>query len=74
MRDAMQVLATINVDQSLGRELVRHAHRSWQHRHRHDPQTRRGLLDQNYFKLKIRQTAVPETPLALFPALCSNAG
>lgn len=27
----------------------------------------RGLLDQDYFKLKIRQTAVPETPLALFP-------
>jgi len=34
----------------------------------------RGLLDQNYFKLKTRQTAVPELPLALFPALCSNAG
>jgi transposase len=27
----------------------------------------RGLLDQEYFKLKIRQTAVPEPPLALFP-------
>lgn len=27
----------------------------------------RGLLDQHYFKLKIRQTAVPEPPLALFP-------
>jgi len=27
----------------------------------------RGLLDQDYFKLKIRQTAVPEPPLALFP-------
>lgn len=27
----------------------------------------RGLLDQHYFKLKIRQTAVPELPLALFP-------
>lgn len=26
----------------------------------------RGLLDQDYFKLKIRQTAVPELPLALF--------
>lgn len=29
----------------------------------------RGLLDQHYFKLKIRQTAVPEPRLALFPAL-----
>lgn len=27
----------------------------------------RGLLDQNYFKLKIRQTAAPEPPLQLFP-------
>lgn len=27
----------------------------------------RGLLDQDYFKLKIRQTAVPEPPLQLFP-------
>jgi transposase len=27
----------------------------------------RGLLDQHYFKLKIRQSALPETPLALFP-------
>jgi transposase len=27
----------------------------------------RGLVDQHYFKLKIRQTAVPEPPLALFP-------
>ncbi|MGH9601017.1 MAG: ISL3 family transposase, partial [Terriglobales bacterium] len=27
----------------------------------------RGLLDQDYFKLKIRQTAVPEPPLSLFP-------
>lgn len=27
----------------------------------------RGLLDQDYFKLKIRQTNVPEPPLALFP-------
>ncbi len=27
----------------------------------------RGLLDQDYFKLKIRQTAVLEPPLALFP-------
>jgi len=27
----------------------------------------RGLLDQRYFKLKIRQTAVPELSLALFP-------
>lgn len=27
----------------------------------------RGLLDTDYFKLKIRQTAVPEPPLALFP-------
>lgn len=27
----------------------------------------RGLLDQDYFKLKIRQTAVPEPPLLLFP-------
>ncbi|MDE0853583.1 MAG: ISL3 family transposase [Nevskia sp.] len=27
----------------------------------------RGLLDQHYFKLKIRQTALPEPPLALFP-------
>ena len=27
----------------------------------------RGLLDQNYFKLKIRQTAVAEPPVALFP-------
>ena len=34
----------------------------------------RGLLDQHYFKLKIRQTAIPEPPLALFPALCANAG
>jgi hypothetical protein len=25
------------------------------------------ILDQDYFKLKIRQTAVPEPPLALFP-------
>jgi len=25
-----------------------------------------GLLDQNHFKLKIRQNAVPEPPLALF--------
>ncbi len=34
----------------------------------------RGRLNQSYFKLKIRQTAVPERPLTLFPALCSNAG
>lgn len=27
----------------------------------------RGLLDQDYFKLKIRQSAAPEPPLALFP-------
>lgn len=27
----------------------------------------RGLLDQDYFKLKIRQSANPEEPLALFP-------
>lgn len=27
----------------------------------------RGLLDQHYFKLKIRQSARPEPPLALFP-------
>jgi len=27
----------------------------------------RGLLDQDYFKLKIRQTAAPEPPLQLFP-------
>lgn len=27
----------------------------------------RGLLDQDYFKLKIRQTAVPEPPLQFFP-------
>lgn len=27
----------------------------------------RGLLDQDYFKLKIRQSAVPEPPLQLFP-------
>lgn len=27
----------------------------------------RGLLDQDYFKLKIRQSATPEQPLALFP-------
>ena len=27
----------------------------------------RGLLDQDYFKLKIRQTAIPEPPLQLFP-------
>ena len=27
----------------------------------------RGLLDQGYFKLKIRQSAVPAPPLALFP-------
>ncbi len=27
----------------------------------------RGLPDQNYFKLRIRQTAIPELPLALFP-------
>jgi len=27
----------------------------------------RGLLDQHYFKLKIRQSALPEPPLALFP-------
>jgi transposase len=27
----------------------------------------RGLLDQHYFKLKIRQTALPEPPLTLFP-------
>ena len=27
----------------------------------------RGLLDQDDFKLKIRQTAVPELPLQLFP-------
>lgn len=27
----------------------------------------RGLLDQEYFKLKIRQTAVPEPALQLFP-------
>jgi len=34
----------------------------------------RGLLDQSYFKLKIRQTAIPERPLALFPALRPDAG
>jgi len=27
----------------------------------------RGMLDREFFKLKIRQTAVPEPPLALFP-------
>jgi transposase len=27
----------------------------------------RGLLDQDYFKLKIRQSATPEPPLSLFP-------
>ena len=27
----------------------------------------RGLIDQDYFKLKIRQSATSEPPLALFP-------
>jgi hypothetical protein len=29
----------------------------------------RGMLDTNCFKLKIRQSATPEPPLALFPTV-----